>query len=288
MFKFKRGSTAANNAYTGPAGSISLDTEKNEIRIHDGVTVGGFITGGLVSSVAGKTGVVTLVKSDVGLGSVDNTSDLNKPVSTATQTALNGKLDSSSYTASDVLTKVKTVDGASSGLDADLLDGQEGSFYQNADNLNAGTVPNARLTSATTSVAGIVQLDNTTSSTSTTKAATANALKTAFDKANAAEPGLFRGDTATNNARTGTSGEISVDTQAKELRIHDGSTAGGAKIGGGQMLGTQSVKALFFNAQNVAENTTVPSTVNAFSAGPISIDSGFDVTIEDGGSWIVM
>lgn len=36
-------------------------------------------------------------------------------------------------------------DGAGSGLDADLLDGQHGSYYQNADNLNAGTVPVARL-----------------------------------------------------------------------------------------------------------------------------------------------
>lgn len=34
---------------------------------------------------------VTLSKSDVGLGNVDNTSDLNKPISTATQTALNAK-----------------------------------------------------------------------------------------------------------------------------------------------------------------------------------------------------
>ena len=42
-----------------------------------------------VTSVAGKTGAVTLVKADVGLGNVDNTSDLNKPISTATQTALN-------------------------------------------------------------------------------------------------------------------------------------------------------------------------------------------------------
>lgn len=39
--------------------------------------------GGAVTSVAGKTGVVTLVKADVGLGNVDNTSDANKPVSTA-------------------------------------------------------------------------------------------------------------------------------------------------------------------------------------------------------------
>lgn len=41
------------------------------------------VTGGAVSSVAGKTGAVTLVKADVGLGNVDNTADANKPVSTA-------------------------------------------------------------------------------------------------------------------------------------------------------------------------------------------------------------
>lgn len=44
-----------------------------------------------VDSVSGKTGTVTLVKGDVGLGNVDNTSDLNKPVSTATQTQLDLK-----------------------------------------------------------------------------------------------------------------------------------------------------------------------------------------------------
>lgn len=37
----------------------------------------------------------TLDKSVVGLGNVDNTSDANKPVSSATQTALNGKVDTS-------------------------------------------------------------------------------------------------------------------------------------------------------------------------------------------------
>ena len=36
---------------------------------------------------------LNLSKSDVGLGNVDNTSDANKPISTATQTALNGKVD---------------------------------------------------------------------------------------------------------------------------------------------------------------------------------------------------
>jgi hypothetical protein len=44
-----------------------------------------------VSSVAGRTGNVVLNKNDVGLNNVDNTSDLNKPISTATQTALDAK-----------------------------------------------------------------------------------------------------------------------------------------------------------------------------------------------------
>lgn len=44
-----------------------------------------------VQSVAGKTGAVVLTASDVGLGNVNNTTDLLKPISTATQTALNLK-----------------------------------------------------------------------------------------------------------------------------------------------------------------------------------------------------
>lgn len=48
-------------------------------------------TGGVLS-VAGRTGAVTLTKSDVGLGSVDNTADANKPVSTPQQAALDAKL----------------------------------------------------------------------------------------------------------------------------------------------------------------------------------------------------
>lgn len=47
----------------------------------------------------------------------------------ATTTQVNTKLDSSAYTATDVLSKVKTVDGIGSGLDADLLDGKHGNEY---------------------------------------------------------------------------------------------------------------------------------------------------------------
>lgn len=46
-----------------------------------------------------------IVKGDVGLGNVDNTSDLDKPISTATQTALDGKEDSLGFTPENVANK---------------------------------------------------------------------------------------------------------------------------------------------------------------------------------------
>ena len=46
---------------------------------------------------------ISLTKADVGLGNVDNTSDANKPISTATQTALNGKANTShTHAAGDI------------------------------------------------------------------------------------------------------------------------------------------------------------------------------------------
>lgn len=47
------------------------------------------------SESAYRTGNVNITKANIGLGNVDNTSDEDKPVSTATQTALNGKANTS-------------------------------------------------------------------------------------------------------------------------------------------------------------------------------------------------
>lgn len=57
-----------------------VEEEIVEVTVIDGGGGGG---GGAVDSVNGRIGVVTLTKTDVGLGAVDNTSDANKPVSTA-------------------------------------------------------------------------------------------------------------------------------------------------------------------------------------------------------------
>lgn len=68
--------------------------------------------GGAVDSVNGLTGVVVLTKSNIGLSNVDNTSDLNKPISTATQTALNAKQATITGAASTVVSSNLTADRA--------------------------------------------------------------------------------------------------------------------------------------------------------------------------------
>ena len=55
-------------------------------------------------------------------------------------------LNVTAYTAADVLAKLLTVDGAGSGLDADLLDGQSSAFYLAASAYNAADVLNKLLT----------------------------------------------------------------------------------------------------------------------------------------------
>jgi len=45
ILKFRRGTTAQNNAYTGAAGELSIDTSLNQIRVHDGSTAGGTTVG---------------------------------------------------------------------------------------------------------------------------------------------------------------------------------------------------------------------------------------------------
>jgi hypothetical protein len=56
---------------------------------------------------------VPLDKNSVGLGNVDNTADLDKPISTATQNALDGKVDKEegkSLVADSLITKLEGLD----------------------------------------------------------------------------------------------------------------------------------------------------------------------------------
>jgi hypothetical protein len=85
------------------------------------------------------------------------------------------------YTAVNTPNTVMARDG-SGNVSAQGFFGDGGNLTGiNASNISSGTLATARLPSSSTSASGIVQLNDTTSSTSTTLAATANAVKTVND-----------------------------------------------------------------------------------------------------------
>lgn len=93
----------------------------NVLRGQEGTTARGFTAGATVGlrPTAGDADHVNktdnphgVTKAQVGLGNVDNTSDANKPVSTATQTALDGKANTShGHAIADVTGLQSALDG---------------------------------------------------------------------------------------------------------------------------------------------------------------------------------
>ena len=123
--------------------------------------------GAPVQSVAGKQGAVTLVKADIGLDNVDNTSDLDKPLSTATTAALGDKLDSSAASAfglsliddADAAAARATLDVDQSGTDnsTDVTIDPSGNTYITDLGSQVLRVDNVPLDSA---VSGILPIGN--------------------------------------------------------------------------------------------------------------------------------
>jgi hypothetical protein len=103
-------SEAAQLALVAQEGDIAIRSDISQNYIHNGGTAGTMadwtaLVGSVstVSSVNGQQGIVVLAKGDVGLGNVDNTSDANKPISSATQTALNAKQATGDYATNTAL-----------------------------------------------------------------------------------------------------------------------------------------------------------------------------------------
>ncbi len=90
------GDQSAQDALSPISGDVAIRTDESKTYVYDGSSwVELQNPTDAVTSVNGQVGVVSLSKTDVGLGNVDNTSDLDKPVSTATQSSLDLKANTS-------------------------------------------------------------------------------------------------------------------------------------------------------------------------------------------------
>lgn len=111
------------------------------------------ITSGTLPVARGGTGLSSLATGNFLRAASSSTLELRTPAQVLSDI---GALASSSYTAADVLAKLITVDGTGSGLDADLLDGQHGSYYAPIDSApltGTPTAPTAALNTNTTQIA---------------------------------------------------------------------------------------------------------------------------------------
>jgi|GEM_PF-4360316 len=178
-----------------------------------------------VVSVNGKTGVVVINKADVGLSNVDNTSDLDKPISNLTQTALNLKADNLDLTTHTNNTDnphgvTKAQVGLSNVDNTSDLDKPISSLTQTALDLKAdGTIVTAHNTNTsnphnvTKSQVGLDNVDNTSDLDKPISTLTQTALNLKADDLD-----LTAHTTNTDNphgvtkAQVGLSNVVNVDT----------------------------------------------------------------------------
>ena len=153
-------------------------------------------------------------------------------------TEVGTKLTATSYTAADVLTKVKTVDGAGSGLDADLLDGLNTSstdttgnsvVTRSSGNFSAGTITAALVGNVTGNVTGNLTGTVTGNATNVDGVVAINNGGTGATTDSAARTALGLGTIATQNANnvTITGGTVTLSTA---LAIASGGTAATSAI----------------------------------------------------------
>jgi len=93
---------------------------------------------------------------------------------------------------------------------------------------------------------------------------------------------------ATVNSTTGSFGSASsipvVTVNGKGL-VTSVTTA---TVAGGQYFGSAATKAIAYNSTSIAENITTTSGNNCLSVGPITIASGYSVTVASGQRWLVL
>jgi hypothetical protein len=172
-----------------------------------------------------------------------------------------------------------------------------------------GTTPDISIQDGTTTQKGAVQLEDSTSSTSTTKAATPASVKAAYDLAAAALPaagGTLTGNVILNNQvdarfREATAnGTNYVGFQAPSaiavdvlwtLPANDGTVGQVLKTDGSGTLDWVSPSVsgpILENQQIIGASYTLSTGYNGVSAGPVAVAATYTVTVPAGAVWLII
>lgn len=79
-------------------------------------------------------------------------------------------------------------------------------------------------------------------------------------------------------------GQFRFNSTANQFEGYNGTSWG--SVGGASGGGNDQI--FYENGQTVTSDYTVGATVNAMSAGPITIDTGVTVTISTGANWVIV
>ncbi|OJY68182.1 MAG: hypothetical protein BGP16_15075 [Sphingobium sp. 66-54] len=153
---------------------------------------------GTTPLVPDETGKLVLTPANLGLGNVDNTSDLNKPVSTATEALVNDAFGGAMASINGQITNVNNrTDGLIAGVNANIdalgqnIDGQKGAANGIATLDANGQVPASQMPALSAANLGLGNVDNTSDLDKPVSTATAAAITSARDDASAGLSGAM-------------------------------------------------------------------------------------------------
>ena len=214
---------------------------------------------------------------------------------------------------------VITTGDTGSVTSAMILDGT----ILNADINASAAIAGSKIVAATTSVVGAVQLEDSTSSTSTTKAATPASVKLAYDLADLA--GTVAGGSLPKAGGTMT-GNVILDNQV-DARFREATANGTNYVGfqapaaipadltwtlpaadgsNGQVLSTDGAGTLSWivaptpapgpstpnviveTQQTISQDFTITVGYNGLSVGPVAVAATYTVTVPSNATWIVV
>ena len=212
-----------------------------------------------------RKGEVELTKAHLGLGNVDNTSDLNKPISTATQTALNGKQASITGAASTVtssnLTASRALIANASGKVAvsDTTSTELG--YLSGTTSKVQTQLNAKAPLDSPALTGTPTAPTTTNATNNTQLATTafvHNYATKLEMLGARALSVTRGSSGTISFTSGVLGY--TPTYLNTLVHVVGTSAGAEYCSWGASYDTNGTVRVYISNENISGTSTDSGT----------------------------